>query len=119
VHRTGYILVVESDDLIRELLQQWLGDAGYTVIVGDYRTRECAHAPVLVIANIGSPRCADSLIGTLRAVYAAPMLVVSARFRRGASTGVAQALGVSQVLPKPFTREELLSAVREAIAHQS
>jgi DNA-binding response OmpR family regulator len=50
-------------------------------------------------------------------VYAAPVLVVSARFRRGASTGVAQALGVSQVLPKPFTREELLSAVREAIAH--
>jgi DNA-binding response OmpR family regulator len=118
VQRSGYILLVESDDLIRQLLERWLADAGYTVVVGDYGEAPAREeVPRLIIADVPSPLSADAVIGSL-AVYAAPVLVLSARFRRGlgASSDVAHRLGVRQVLAKPFTRKELLSAVRGAIA---
>jgi len=43
--------------------------------------------------------------------------VISARFRRGleASASASWQLGVRKVLPKPFTRRELLAAVRESL----
>ena len=55
-------------------------------------------------------------LSALRAAYPAPILALSARFRRGlgGSGDAAQRLHVGKVLPKPFTREELLAAVREA-----
>jgi hypothetical protein len=34
----------------------------------------------------------------------------------GSSSSVARQLGVRNVLPKPFTRDELLSAVSESLA---
>jgi len=57
------------------------------------------------------------VIGSLKGVYAAPILAVSARFRRGlaGSSEAARRLGVKKVLPKPFTRKELLAAVRETV----
>lgn len=121
VHKKGYILVVETDDLIRELLERWLGEAGYTVTARtlhqppENRMRE--DVPHLIIADIPRPRSAQTLIQSLREVYPSPILVLSARFRRGLGTSmdVASRLGVRKVLPKPFTREELLCAVGEAI----
>jgi DNA-binding response OmpR family regulator len=111
VNRKGFIAIREDDDLIRELLERWLEEAGYAV-------RDSAgESPVLIIANIPSPRGAQSRIDALRRVYAAPILALSGRFRRGlaGSAEAARRLGVKKVLPKPFTREELLSAVRESL----
>ena len=70
----------------------------------------------LVIADISDPASAGTTIEALRRTYAAPILALSARFRRGlgGSSEPAQRLHVGKVLPKPFTREELLCAVREA-----
>ena len=64
-----------------------------------------------------SPRGAQALIESLTAVYAAPILVLSGRFRRGlaGSAEAARRLGVKKVLPKPFTRKELLSAVTASL----
>jgi DNA-binding response OmpR family regulator len=114
----GHIVIVEPDDLIRELMERWLGEAGYRVITKD-------HSPVmamacLVIADISDPGTATSTIRSLQDAYSAPILALSARFRRGlgVSSEAAQRLHVDKVLPKPFTREELLAAVHEA-AQQS
>jgi len=119
VQRNGYILIVETDDLIRELLERWLREAGYGVVAGPSGTpaRKGEEAPRLIIANISSPRGAERRIRWLQAAHPAPVLVTSARFRRGleASTNAARELGVRKVLPKPFTREELLAAVHEAL----
>ena len=117
MQRSGYILIVETDDLIRELLERWLGEEGYAVVAGPSGNAAREEAPRLVIADIPSPRGAEALVRSLQAAYRAPILVISARFRRGleASTSAARELGVRKVLPKPFTREELLSAVRESL----
>jgi DNA-binding response OmpR family regulator len=113
----GYIVIVEPDDLIRELLERWLGDAGYGVILSAKDNTRAVVKPQLVIADISDPTSAGATIGALRAEYSAPILAVSARFRRGlgGSSEAAQRLHVGKVLPKPFTREELLAAVREAV----
>jgi len=118
VHLKGCIAIVEPDDLIRELLQRWLGEAGYTVVLC---AKDHDPGPVdaqLVIADISSPGIPGDTIGVIRAAYSAPILALSARFRQGlsGSSEAAHRLHVGKVLPKPFTREELLSAVSEAIA---
>ena len=56
----GFIVIQEEDDLIRELLERWLGEAGYSV------GAEAREAPRLVIANVPSPRGAQALIESLR-----------------------------------------------------
>lgn len=110
------IVIFEPDDLMRELLERWLHDSGY----GVHRFDEGAEAtpPALVIADIPDPGDAEPLLARLRTRYDAPILALSTRFRRGlaGSDSAAQRLRVDKVLPKPFTRVELLSAVRETIA---
>ena len=113
----GYILVVETDDLIRELLERWLREAGYAVVSGSFDGAGERDSPRLVIANVPDPHRAEAAIAALQALHSAPVLVLSARFHRGLgdSAEAARRLGVRKVLPKPFTREELLAAVSEAI----
>jgi DNA-binding response OmpR family regulator len=107
VNRRGFVLIRDDDALIHELLERWLRDAGYTV------APSTDEKPCLVITDLPNPRHAQALIRSLREVYAAPILLMSGRFRRGlaGSAETALRLGVKRVLPKPFTRNELLSAV--------
>lgn len=111
--RKGFVLIQEGDDLIRGLIERWLAEAGYAVRAG----ASDDEPPSLVIIDLPSPRGAQARIQALQAVYAAPILVLSGRFRRGLSGSIeaARRLGVKKVLPKPFTRTELLSAVRESM----
>jgi DNA-binding response OmpR family regulator len=113
VNRKGFVLIHEQDVLIRELLERWLGEAGYTFSAAE------GERPRLVIADVPNPRRAQALIRSLE-VYAAPILVVSGRFRRGLaeSAEAARRLGVKKVLPKPFTLKELLSAVAASLEEQ-
>ena len=113
----GYIVIVEPDDLIRELVERWLGEAGYGVVLSAKDHDKSMVIPQLVIADISDPGGASATIEALRVAYSAPILALSARFRRGlgGSSEAAQRLHVGKVLPKPFTREELLAAVREVV----
>ena len=119
VQHQGYILIVEPDDLIRELLERWLSEAGYRVVIRSAGEIQEAigpgDLPQLVIADVPVPRSSDKLIKHLRDVYAGPILIVSARLRRGTSNGVARRLGVRKLLAKPFTRSELLMAVIQSM----
>lgn len=120
VQEKGRILVVEPNDLILGLLQRWLGEAGYTVVVGTSQSLLQAIGeggePRLVIIDVPTPRNAQ-IVKSVRDVYASPILLLSARFRRGTgpSSNVARQLGVRRVLATPFTRGELLLAVGESI----
>jgi DNA-binding response OmpR family regulator len=115
------IVVVEPDDQILGLLERWLGEAGYAVVVEtsprQLRSAGNGNDPHLVIVDVPEPLGADKIIEPVRQVHASPILLLSARFRRGmaSSSSVAQQLGVRNVLPKPFTRDELLAAVGESL----
>ena len=113
----GCIAIVEPDDLIRALLERWLGEAGYRTIhvIGTHAWP--AVEPQLLIADVSEPDSDGITIGALRAACAAPILALSARFHRGlgGSTEAAQRLRVAKVLPKPFTRLQLLGAVRDTL----
>src|SRR5262249_20188745 len=113
VNQKGYVLVLEGDPLIRPLLERWLGEAGYQLAPP---ADGAAAKPVLVIADLPDPQSAETALAPLRE-DAAPILVLSARFGRGlaGSAEAARRLGVKKVLPKPFTRKELLAAVRESV----
>jgi len=113
----GYIVIVETDDLIRELLERWLGEAGYGVMSCTRDHVAAVVKPQLVIADVSNPGSAGATIGALRAAYSVPILSLTALFRRGlgGSEEAARRLDVCKVLPKPFTRAELLAAVSESI----
>src|SRR3954464_6361280 len=108
----GGVLIMEEDAQIRELLERWLGEAGYVV------TTASDGAPQLIIVDVPEPQSADDRIAALRAVYAAPILLLSARFRRGlaSSADAARRLRGPKGLPKAVNPSELLAAVSESIA---
>lgn len=108
------ILVVEPDDQILGLLQRWLGEAGYSVFA---ETAGSGADPHLVIVDVPDPHGAEKVVESIRQTHVGAILLVSARFRQGmgSSSSVARQLGVRNVLPKPFTRDELLSAVSESL----
>jgi DNA-binding response OmpR family regulator len=113
VNPKGYVVVLEEDPLIRPLLERWLAEAGYPVATAGAAGEP---KPVLVIADVPDPQSAEARIDSLRE-YAVPILLLSARFRRGlaGSADTARRLGVTKVLPKPFTRRELFTAIREVL----
>ena len=104
---------------MRELLSEWLSAEGYSVrpaVPGDAQVPDRA---ALVIVNVYMPRGEGA--NRLRAVRAAypetPLIAISGQFRSGlgGSSTAAEALGVRQVIAKPFTRRDLLAAVHGVI----
>lgn len=111
------IALLESDDLVRALAQAWLLDAGHQVVTVMSADATPLAGLDLVIADAPSPRSAAALLARLHSIYTAPVLLVSARLNRGQgrSAALAAQLGVAGVLPKPFTRRELLAAVARTV----
>jgi len=112
------ILIYEEDHLTRNLLREWLGEAGYRVRNGALREAQDS-PPDLVIASVYMPKQSGSR--WVRDVQAAhpgtPLIAISGQFRSGlcAAGPTARALGVQQVIAKPLIRADLLAAVRGMI----
>jgi CheY-like chemotaxis protein len=113
------IVVIEEDKLMRELLMEWLSAEGYSVRTAAPGDAPGADNADLVIVDVYKPRHEGAM--TLRAVKAAypetPLIAISGQFRPGlaGSCTAADALGVHQVVAKPFARHDLLAAVGNAI----
>lgn len=107
------IAIYEPDDLMRGLLAEWLGQAGYEVPADRNRRVD------LVIVSLHSPKQeGPGVIRAMRTIYPrTPFIALSSQFRSGLSPigTAAQDLGVERILAKPLTRAELLSAVRAVL----
>jgi DNA-binding response OmpR family regulator len=112
-------VIYEDDHLTRNLLREWLGEAGYRVRSGALREAQDSRPPDLVIASVYMPKQSGSR--WVRDVQAAhpgtPLIAISGQFRSGlcAAGPTARALGVQQVVAKPLIRADLLAAVRGMI----
>jgi CheY-like chemotaxis protein len=113
------IVIIEEDKLMRELLAEWLTAEGYSVRTaapGDAQMQDGAN---LVIVDVYMPRHegAKRLRAIRSAHPATPLIAISGQFRPGlvGSCTTAEALGVRQVIAKPFSRRDLLAAVHSVI----
>ncbi len=113
------IVIYEENDLMRALLKEWLGEAGYRVRAILPRELERAGTADLVIVSVYMPKHAGAqLVRDIHAAYpATPLIALSGQFRAGLSAdgATAQTLGVQRVIAKPLTRCDLLDAVRAMI----
>jgi DNA-binding response OmpR family regulator len=112
----GAIAIYEPDDLMLELLGEWLTAAGYTV--RDSLDSDLT-VPELAIVSVEMPKSESEVAirGLQREWPGTPIIALSSRARAGlcSNGAAAQALGVERLLAKPLRRHELLVAVEEAI----
>jgi DNA-binding response OmpR family regulator len=116
----AHILLIDDDPGIRQVAAALLRQAGYEVtVVADadlglqaYRARQ----PDLVITDVVMPdRDGIEVILALRG-QPTPILAISGYGARGLDlSGDVRLLGAVGLLEKPFTRDELLAAVRAAL----
>jgi CheY-like chemotaxis protein len=115
----GTVDLYERDPATRELMQEWLCEAGYQV-----RERGGSRAPpgspvdLVILATQVSTLQTLEVVRIMRVIYpTTAFLVLSGHSDRGRSGRAASAfaLGATPVLPKPLTREKLLEAVRTLI----
>ena len=113
------ILIIEHDDLIRGLLDEWLGAAGYDTRHAQACELDSGGAADLVIIDIFMPKlgCQGALAKLKIAQPSAKIIAISAQFRSGlgCATALAHQLNVFRALSKPFSRADLLDAVKAAI----
>lgn len=112
------MLVIEPDDLVRELVARWLDESGCEVVaLASDKDAATGRVFDLVIVDVAEPRDAGEMVRSLQQRFAAPVIATSARFGRGLalSQQAASRFGVCALLPKPFKREELIKGVKAAL----
>src|SRR5262245_36726969 len=107
---TARIKVVDGDPALRELIDEWLAEEGYSVV---------QERPDLVDVDLPFSRDRGlELLWSLAQVHAGvPIIALSSTLLPGGEScgAVARQLGVATVLAKPLTRDALLAATRRAL----
>lgn len=118
------ILIVDDEASIRKYLAVTLGDGGYRVVeaADGVEALEQVHAerPDLVITDIIMPRMNGfEFVRRLRsdpAVARTSVVFITAVFYAEETRSLAQECGVTQLIPKPFKPDQVLSAVSLALS---
>jgi CheY-like chemotaxis protein len=127
------VLVIDDDEIMRELMADWLEAAGYRVLKAasceDAMALVKLHQPAVVVTDMFMPGpCGEEAIAEIR--QAAPgvaIVAVSGNFDSSQRCSVGQALarvrgmcgdnaiaaGANRALAKPVQRREFLKAVAE------
>ncbi len=117
------ILIIDDDERFRAMLEQTLARAGYrTASAGDGRQGLRLHreAPAdLILTDLIMPEQEglETIIELRRSFPGSKVIAMSGGGRHHADDflPIAQKLGAARTLAKPFTRDELLLAVREVL----
>jgi DNA-binding response OmpR family regulator len=117
-----HVVIYEEDYLTRNLLREWLSEAGYRVRLNTSPDVNSNSPADLVIASVYMPKHSGLLwIRDIKRAHPdAPLIAISGQFRSGLSAAgaTAQSLGVQQVIAKPLVHRDLLAAVQGIIDGQ-
>lgn len=104
------VLLVDADQALRGLIEEWLADEGWSLV---------DQQPDVVLLDLPRDNGQEALRRVSNAHPLAPVIALSARFFDGIETNgtIARELGVASVLPKPLTRDALVTAVRSSVRH--
>ncbi len=113
------ILLIDDEKQIHRFLRPTLEAAGYGVLgaeTGAEALREAAsHPPNLILLDLGLPDIdGQALLPRLRAISAAPIIVLSARDRPQEKINALDA-GANDYVEKPFDIGELMARLRVAL----
>ena len=118
----GYVLVIDDDSIMRDLIGDWLEAAGYQVRKApDCRSvsLERDGVPALVVSDMWMPGpCGVEAIRWMRQNHPEVKLIaVSGHFGsgQGCTEQAAVGAGAARALAKPVKRAELLGVVAELI----
>jgi DNA-binding response OmpR family regulator len=116
------VLVIDDDDLVRRAVARIVQTAGHeTIEVGDGKAGMTAlreHDPDLVITDVVMPEQEGiATIAAIREISGLPIIAISGFQRGGAFDPLldAEMMGADITLSKPFTPDELRSAVEELL----
>jgi CheY-like chemotaxis protein len=122
--RNADILVIDDDEIMRDLVTDWLEAAGYSV----RKATSCRswigqllgqQAPALIVTDMFMPGpCGADAIAKLKKQHPGTALIaVSGHFNsgEGLSAEAARAAGANGALAKPIKRAELLRMVAELV----
>jgi DNA-binding response OmpR family regulator len=113
------IVIYEENDLMRALLEEWLGEAGYLVHATASHEPPSDGLADLVIVSVYMPKHVGAqLVRRIQANHpGVPVIAISGQFFAGltANGAIAQTLGVQQAIAKPLNRMDLLAAARALI----
>jgi DNA-binding response OmpR family regulator len=117
------ILVIDDDEALRSLLGQILQRAGHEVreaANGAIGLQEFRREPAdLVITDLIMPEKEglETILELRKQFPQLPLIAVSGGGRNGPSDylAIAKRLGVRQTICKPFSRDEILQAVKAAL----
>jgi DNA-binding NtrC family response regulator len=115
------ILVVDDDALLRGLLAEWLGEAGYDVRVAEsgqnalQMLRRRPAGLLITDMDMRDGNGAQTLDEVRSILPALPVIAMSGGNRDARQNWATTALklGAAKTLAKPFERQELLAAVEE------
>lgn len=119
------ILVIDDDELMRAMLSQMLGRAGYEIVLAangiEGLKQFQTHLPVdLVITDLIMPgkEGIETMMELRRDHPEVPIIAISGGAR---ATGrdylpIAAQLGARRTVAKPFTRQEILEAIQSTLA---
>jgi DNA-binding response OmpR family regulator len=115
------IVVIEDDLAIQALVCEWLVAAGYAVEVASLASISSQPTPTLIVASMMNLRGPGAFeLQNLRSGFPnVPVVVLCGQLGHSHSnrSETSILLGVSGLLAKPFSRQELLEAVAGALGH--